>query len=413
MARPDFLCIGAQKAGTSWLYRMLSQNESLFLPPIKEIHFFDYIYINQPSALGRRRLREAGEGAVAKAGVPRLFPQAQAADRTTDAWYAAVFAHPKAKGRIAGEITPAYSFLPAAGVRRVRAINRDLKILFIIRDPVDRALSHLRMLAGRGKWDGVGEDTLERPRMMEARSSAAPTARTSPAGRRSFRPSRSSTCRTGGSGRSPRRCCAGRGLRRRQLLELRPAWPPTCTSRRRSTIEPAVVAALEAQLGDERAWLRARFGRTSCSPARRFRPHERQDHLSARRQRRPEFRGRADGQGLDRLSVDRLSRTAGSSSTATASRPRRPISAGLSVARGCRRPQAVLQPGDQGPVRGRRHKPARLPRGAALRDRVLRPRPCRPSSGARARRSSCLAPQRSTSSAAATSIPASAPTRAS
>ena len=43
MARPDFICIGAQKAGTTWLYSMLSQNPSVFLPPIKEIHFFDYI----------------------------------------------------------------------------------------------------------------------------------------------------------------------------------------------------------------------------------------------------------------------------------------------------------------------------------------------------------------------------------
>ena len=37
----------------------------------------------------------------------------------------------------------------------------DTKILFIIRDPVDRALSHLRMTAGRRRWTEIGPDVLE------------------------------------------------------------------------------------------------------------------------------------------------------------------------------------------------------------------------------------------------------------
>jgi hypothetical protein len=39
---PDFLCIGAQKAGTSWLYQNLQEHPGIWLPPIKEIHYFDY-----------------------------------------------------------------------------------------------------------------------------------------------------------------------------------------------------------------------------------------------------------------------------------------------------------------------------------------------------------------------------------
>ena len=158
-ARPDFLCIGAQKAGTTWLYSMLSQNESVFLPPIKEIHFLDYIYVANHRHWVGAAFDKRAKALSRKPEFRKYFRGLQMADRTTDAWYAAVFNHPKAAGRITGEITPAYSMLPAGGIRRAHAINPELKILFIIRDPVERALSQLRMVAGRRKWDGVGEDT--------------------------------------------------------------------------------------------------------------------------------------------------------------------------------------------------------------------------------------------------------------
>ena len=38
---PDFLVIGAQRAGTTWLHRVLRQHPSLWLAPVKELHYFD------------------------------------------------------------------------------------------------------------------------------------------------------------------------------------------------------------------------------------------------------------------------------------------------------------------------------------------------------------------------------------
>ena len=38
---PDFLCIGAQKAGTTWLYDNLKKHPDLGLPDVKELHYFD------------------------------------------------------------------------------------------------------------------------------------------------------------------------------------------------------------------------------------------------------------------------------------------------------------------------------------------------------------------------------------
>jgi len=41
MGKPDFLIIGAQKAGTTALHEMLSQHPRLIPSTIKETHFFD------------------------------------------------------------------------------------------------------------------------------------------------------------------------------------------------------------------------------------------------------------------------------------------------------------------------------------------------------------------------------------
>ena len=39
---PEFLGIGAQKSGTTWLYENLKKHPQLYLPKTKEIHFFDW-----------------------------------------------------------------------------------------------------------------------------------------------------------------------------------------------------------------------------------------------------------------------------------------------------------------------------------------------------------------------------------
>jgi hypothetical protein len=40
-ACPDFLCVGAQKAGTSWLFHQLTLHPDFCMPPVKEVHYFD------------------------------------------------------------------------------------------------------------------------------------------------------------------------------------------------------------------------------------------------------------------------------------------------------------------------------------------------------------------------------------
>jgi hypothetical protein len=42
-AGPDFLCVGVHKGGTTWLYQQLDSHPDFWMPPLKELHYFDSI----------------------------------------------------------------------------------------------------------------------------------------------------------------------------------------------------------------------------------------------------------------------------------------------------------------------------------------------------------------------------------
>src|SRR5207247_10081781 len=54
-ACPDFLSVGAQKGGTSWLYRQLESHPDFWMPPVKELHYFDELSRIPPVASARPR----------------------------------------------------------------------------------------------------------------------------------------------------------------------------------------------------------------------------------------------------------------------------------------------------------------------------------------------------------------------
>ncbi len=102
----DFLVIGAQKCGTSSLYRYLTTNLMIGGPDQKELHYFDFFH-----ARGRR-------------------------------WYHSHFNFKEAN--IHGEASPFYLLHPQVAMRAFH-YNRHLKIIVILRNPVERAISHYRM----------------------------------------------------------------------------------------------------------------------------------------------------------------------------------------------------------------------------------------------------------------------------
>ena len=110
-ALPDFVVIGAQKAGTSSLYSQLAAHPSVVPAIRKEVHFFD----RPPAPLAHYR-----------AWFPRRATLEARAART---------------GRgITGEATPFYLCHPAVPAR-LRAAAPDARLIAVLRDPVTRAIS--------------------------------------------------------------------------------------------------------------------------------------------------------------------------------------------------------------------------------------------------------------------------------
>ncbi|RYU57749.1 sulfotransferase [Methylolobus aquaticus] len=172
-ALPHFLCIGAQKAGTSWLWSMLRQNAAIWMPPIKELHYFDHLFlpenrgwIEKGLAQQVKKLLVAECREAESIDLERVRYLLSVATETpfTERWYRGVFSHPEATGKILGEVTPAYCAIGPAGVTYLKQLLGGVKAIYLIRDPVDRALSQIRMTIQRSKtfvpaepkaWDRV------------------------------------------------------------------------------------------------------------------------------------------------------------------------------------------------------------------------------------------------------------------
>jgi len=116
---PQFLGIGGQKCGTTWLDKMLRFHPHLGLPRRKEVHFFDSNYW-----------------------------------RGVD-WYR--FHFRGMTGKLRGEITPAYAILPVDRIREVYAVNPAMRLVLILRHPVERAWSQSEMALARNRRRPVAD----------------------------------------------------------------------------------------------------------------------------------------------------------------------------------------------------------------------------------------------------------------
>jgi hypothetical protein len=104
---PGFIIIGAQKGGTTSLYRYLGEHPDVGLARLQEVHFFSWWY---------------------EKGKP---------------WYLAHF-RPRGKYPIVGEVSPSYLLHPKAA-ERVHQVLPQVKIIALLRNPIDRAYSQHQM----------------------------------------------------------------------------------------------------------------------------------------------------------------------------------------------------------------------------------------------------------------------------
>jgi hypothetical protein len=106
MPLPNFMCVGAERAGTTYLWRVLRQHPDVYLTARKETHYFSRSFGNYPLAL-----------------------------------YEANFFGDCGAQRRVGEMTPEYMRFPEVPGRLRATLGADLKLIFCLREPVRRAFS--------------------------------------------------------------------------------------------------------------------------------------------------------------------------------------------------------------------------------------------------------------------------------
>jgi len=143
---PDFLIVGPQRTGTTWLHAVLGSHPEVFLSDPKELFFFS-------------RLKE------------RNSPRFESAELD---WYLSFFHDPlprrlarhlrclRRHGRlyrpkVRGEATASYAAMDRDLVEEIAVLRPDVRSLFMLRDPVERAWSHAKKDLARNRGRKVHE----------------------------------------------------------------------------------------------------------------------------------------------------------------------------------------------------------------------------------------------------------------
>src|SRR4051812_22158754 len=167
---PSFLCIGAQKAGTTWLHDNLSRQPRIWLPPVKEIHFLDH---SQPSVLGllfdprtHHKLARGYFRTALASSIGRGRPSSDlgyaaklAFGRRDWNWYESLF--PADPSLVTGEVCPGYARLSQDVIETIVARNGKIRIIYLLRDPIDRAWSALAMHFRKNGAPGISPRSME------------------------------------------------------------------------------------------------------------------------------------------------------------------------------------------------------------------------------------------------------------
>ncbi|MDG1663592.1 MAG: sulfotransferase [Pseudomonadales bacterium] len=149
------LGVGCQKGGTTWLHRLLSKHPSVDLGFAKEYHIFDALHLDACEEFMRDRLKK----------LKYLMDENRVYDREADKYllksidfcrdienYFDYFDYLYLKSdrtRLVGDITPSYAGLAPSVLREIkRSLNArgfSVRVVFLMRDPVERVWSQVRM----------------------------------------------------------------------------------------------------------------------------------------------------------------------------------------------------------------------------------------------------------------------------
>ncbi len=162
MKTPDFIGIGAQKSGTAWLFNRLREHPEFTLPFHKEFHYFDrnpkypspnifankYFIIRLAEPFYRKKIVYEFKKSIEAKNITRLKWFLKFYCSTiSDNWYLSQFSTFKG---ITGEFSPSYSILEIPDITKIYRLLPDAKLIFLIRNPIERAWSAYRFFLNNG-----------------------------------------------------------------------------------------------------------------------------------------------------------------------------------------------------------------------------------------------------------------------
>lgn len=119
MNKPNFLIVGAAKAGTTYLYSILKQHPEIYLPDIKECRYY--------SNIGEKNI------------IP--YTSKPVVSIENKEVYYSLFDNVDQQKAI-GEISPDYLYYYKESIKNIKnELGTDVKIIIILRNPVERAYS--------------------------------------------------------------------------------------------------------------------------------------------------------------------------------------------------------------------------------------------------------------------------------
>jgi Sulfotransferase domain len=152
---PDFFIVGPHRCGTSWLQNNIILHPQIFCPKQKELHFFcEHKHLRHPSCSASDDLSD----------YLSLFEQTpkQYLEKAGNVWqqYQELY-WPKVKG----EATACYATLDRETIEKIVTLKPNIKIILMVRDPIERAWSHAKLVLVRiekKKLVDVSEEELDK-----------------------------------------------------------------------------------------------------------------------------------------------------------------------------------------------------------------------------------------------------------
>jgi len=155
--------VGAVKAGTSWLYSYLEGHSECAMPPFKELRYFYILesgYFDGQIKLSRNLVQELKQSL--DDGTAKNVPAVKLRLNKTRHWlkvlqlraeapeaYAEYMMDLASGAKLTADITPEYSMMPVSRLKQMAGLVAQTKFVYILRDPVDRLWSNIRMNARR------------------------------------------------------------------------------------------------------------------------------------------------------------------------------------------------------------------------------------------------------------------------